>query len=205
MTTWNVISPNNESMLFNRLDKLYQSLENPMQHAGDCPASLKILEDINSELQSLLDDIRQAHGHYAESLSTRRAMQHWLAPDREAPSAAIAMYLNDQFDFYREIVADMMAAFTGSERNRCVSFALSVDELLFMIRLLLEEQLMETQALKPIFLFLSRYARTIGTASLSYESLRKKYSRTNPAARQHVGRILAKLASRAEQYEGKRP
>lgn len=188
-------------MLFNRLDKLYQSLENPRQHAHDLPSSLQILEDINSELQALLDDICQAHSQYADSIHTRRAMQHWLAPAQDAPPAAIAMYLGDQFDFYRGIIEEMMAAFTGSERARCVSFALSVDELLFVIRLLLEERLMETKALKPVFLFLSRYARTAGSASLSYESLRKKYSRSSPAARQHVGRILAQLVTKAQQYE----
>lgn len=172
-----------------------------MQQARDIPGCLRILEEINTELQAMLEDIHQAHSQYEEKTRTRKAMQQWMKPTEDTPPAAVGMYLNDQFGFYRDLIEDMMAVFTGSERTRCVSFALSVDELLFMIRILLDEQLMGTKALKPIFLFLSRYARTTGSDTLSYESLRKKYSRSNPSARRNVRQMLAHMMARAEQYE----
>ncbi len=188
-------------MLFNRLDYLYQRIEDPLKQAIDVPTCLHILDEINAEIQEVLDNIRTTHQRYHEKTVARQAMQQWLKPSEGVPDEAIRMYLSDQIDFYQELVADMMAFFTGSERRRCVAFALSVEELLFMIRLLLEEKLMETNALKPIFLFLSRYASTTGSATLSYESLRKKYSGINPTAKRNVKRLLANMMGRVERYE----
>ncbi|WP_257667198.1 hypothetical protein [Parapedobacter tibetensis] len=158
------------------------------------------MSTLNQRIRSLLEQIGQKQSVMIDRLDTREMLQNALKPMAGMPPQAWQMYANDQLAFYQDLVADMMAFFTGNDQGRCVAFALTVEELLFMIRLLLDEHIMDTRALKPIFLFLSRYASTSGSATLSYESLRKKYSRTGPAAHSKVRDTLLNMIGRIDQY-----
>ncbi len=184
-------------MIFNKLEYLSLQIDNAIGMSNKEVGSALQLQLMNDTISEVLDAVSTQQRQFESRLATRRQLQAVLAPEHDMPSEAKQMYVEDQLAFYRQLIGEMLTFFTGSEQGRCVSFSLTVEELLFFIRLLLEEKVMEAGALKPIFLFLSKHARTVGSDALSYESLRKKYSGVQAGAKRRVSELLSSLAKRA--------
>ena len=158
------------------------------------------LQRVNGAISAVLAAVVARQQEFENRLTLRKQLQEVFGAESDMSAGARRMYVEDQLAFYRQLIGEMLTFFTGSEHGRCVSFSLTVEELLFFIRLLLEEKVMDAGALKPIFLFLSRHARTVGSGTLSYESLRKKYSGVQIGAKRRVGELLSSLAQRVEQH-----
>ncbi|PPK99500.1 hypothetical protein [Parapedobacter indicus] len=187
-------------MVFSKLEQLSLQVEGGVGLAGDVQNFLEQLQHINGGISEMLEAVVARQQEFENRLAIRRQLQEVFGSGNEMPAGARRMYVEDQLAFYRQLIGEMLAFFTGSEHGRCVSFSLTVEELLFFIRLLLEEKVMDAGALKPIFLFLSRHARTAGSGTLSYESLRKKYSGVQLGAKRRVGELLLRLVQRAERH-----
>jgi len=188
-------------MLFNKLEQLMVQLDGLVADPDKALTILQRADQVNAEVAAALEAIEQSRTRFQERLFARRQLQEAIGMDARMPHAARRMLAADQLAFYTELLRDMLLFFTGSERGRCVSFNLTVEELLFFIRLLLEEKVMDVETLKSVFLFLSRHARTTGSESLSYESLRKKYSGVGNNAKNKVEALLARLGARAAHHE----
>lgn len=187
-------------MLLSKLEQLALRAARLADCPGDAGDLRDISEQLNEGLQALMLDMANQQQRFAERLSTRIQLQAAIGFGEGAPSSARKMHAADQQAFYNQLLGEMLQFITGSDQGRCVSFELSVEELLFFIRLLLEEKIMDVGALKFIFLFLSRHARTPGSEMLSYESLRKKYSGVQLGAKRRVGELLANLMRRVERH-----
>lgn len=186
-------------MILNSLEQLAADVDRLADGAGAAADIGSRAERLNDGLEETLEAIAARHRQIAERLALRRQLQAAVGFDKEMPTGVRQMLATDQQAFYRQLLGEMLQFFTGSEQGRCVSFGISVEELLFFIRLLLDEKVMDVGALKSIFLFLSRHAQTPGSEALSYESLRKKYSSVGRAPRERVQRLLVRLADRAGQ------
>ncbi|GGG96575.1 hypothetical protein GCM10007415_34730 [Parapedobacter pyrenivorans] len=186
---------------------LLHKLENIGQQVDVVRRRLENTADLNDDITALnsmsynaLSELGERYQRLGDSLNARRNLQEAIQPALELPIEARRMYVLDQLSFYERFVSEMMTFLTGSDYGRCISFSLSVEELLFFLRLVLEEQVMDAGALKPIFLFLSRHARTSGSDTLSYESLRKKYSAVGEGAKKRVAALMANLTDRAAHH-----
>lgn len=187
-------------MILSRLEQLVQYAERLADSQGNVDDLRTSSAQLNEQLEAMMREMASQHEQFAERLSTRVQLQAAIGFKEDAPSDVRRMYAADQQAFYSQLLGEMLQFFTGSNQGRCVSFGLSVEELLFFIRLLLEERVMDVGTLKGIFLFLSRHARTPGSDMLSYESLRKKYSSVQMGAKRRVGELLTYLAQRAEHH-----
>jgi len=61
-----------------------------------------------------------------------------------------------------------------------------------------EEGVVQTATLRPVFRYLSRYARTERYSWLSYESLKKRYSMRHDDACKNVKKLLERLIRRID-------
>jgi len=186
-------------MLVNKLEQLALQLDSVADNPERRITVLQQVPTINSTVDDVLRTVEARHAQFSDRLLARQQLQAAIGADIDMPAAAKEMLATDQLAFYAELLGDMLYFFTGSERGRCVAFNLTVEELLFFVRLLLEEKVMDVETLKAVFLFLSRHARTSGSETLSYESLRKKYSNVGQNAKERVAALVERLARRAAQ------
>src|SRR5690606_22092211 len=149
-------------MILSRLEQLVQYAERLADSQGNVDDLRTSSAQLNEQLEAMMREMASQHEQFAERLSTRVQLQAAIGFKEDAPSDVRRMYAADQQAFYSQLLGEMLQFFTGSNQGRCVSFGLSVEELLFFIRLLLEERVMDVGTLKGIFLFLSRHARTPG-------------------------------------------
>ncbi|MBK1439700.1 hypothetical protein JHJ32_06875 [Parapedobacter sp. ISTM3] len=152
----------------------------------------------NAQVQALLDDWDGQQQRCRQQLIARAAL-HGMVGQAEFPSAGAAgMYHEDQRQWYRHFLGELQQYVIGGAEERCLRVSVTVVEVLFLLRLFVEEGVIEVRQLKPVFKALSRYMATPHQERLSYESIRKKYSTAPGEARVKVSRLLERLLNRAK-------
>lgn len=157
------------------------------------------LQTINKQIDQLLAEAMGRLDHLKAELTLRSELQQILQKAGLEGKASAQMLWDDQMNFYLNWMGKAQAYFSD-ETDTYVSFSLTVIELLFLLRLLMEEGVLKTETLQPVFLFISKYAGTQQQRVLSFSSLQKKYSTHHQSARNQVRKLLLQMIARIDQY-----
>ena len=129
-------------MIFSKLEYILLQIDNTAASRDGVVDSAQQLQRMNEMIGDVLDMVKTRQRLFETRLDARRQLQAVFGPEHDMPDEAKGMYMEDQLVFYRQLLAEILTFFTGSGQGRCVSFSLTVEELLFFIRLLLEEKVM---------------------------------------------------------------
>ncbi|SEK53536.1 hypothetical protein [Parapedobacter koreensis] len=152
----------------------------------------------NAQVQALLEDLDGQQQRCRQQLMARAALHDMVGQAAFPSVGAAGMYHEDQRQWYRHFLGDLQQYISGGVEGRCLRVSITVVEVLFLLRLFVEEGVIEVRQLKPVFKTLSRYMATPHQERLSYESIRKKYSIAPGEARVKVRRLLERLLNRAK-------
>src|SRR5690606_2710789 len=104
------------------LEYLSLQIDNAIGMSNKEVGSALQLQLMNDTISDVLDAVSTQQRQFESRLATRRQLQAVLAPEHDMPNEAKQMYVEDQLAFYRQLIGEMLAFFTGSEQGRCVSF-----------------------------------------------------------------------------------
>ena len=156
-----------------------------------------VLESYNESLHAFLENLERLLQHLRDDLAARQALQRTMNKTVMAEGAA-QMFWQDQLHFYSQWLKTIDRQFYD-DQDRC-ALRVTVKELLWLLRLLNDEQLIASHQLKQLFQFISLHMRTEKQELLSYESLRKKYSQLDVEVLRNVKTLLNTLLKRTNHY-----
>src|SRR5690606_10377475 len=107
------------------------------EDAADVTEVKRQSEQLNERLETLMQELANRQQQLAARLSARKQLQTAIGFDKDMSLGARKMFAADQQAFYQQLLGEMFQFFTGSDQGRCMSLSLSVEELLFFVRLLL--------------------------------------------------------------------
>lgn len=152
---------------------------------------------LNADLRGVLGNLHGQAEEWGWELDAREALQARLVDAPEQPDRIRRLWLAEQRDFYLGLV-DRMERYLRHDESAAVTFALTAQEILLLVRLLVETGVIRTDTLRPIFRYLSYYGSTERYGSLSFESLKKRYSLRHEGARKQIRKLLLNMIERID-------
>lgn len=181
----------NHHYKFLQLRKQLQQVASIPVESGDTivqifEAGIRHLEDFTNYLADQVRLLKERHqmNLYFTTATTDGPVQSHFFKDQ-------LTFLKDWFSDFEQVVFQ--------HADRC-QLNLSVREVLYLIRLLRDAELLETEELKYTYRFLGDNFRTAQQEYLSVESLRKKYSQLDKRIMHNTTALLARLAELNKSY-----
>ncbi|SEN21235.1 hypothetical protein SAMN05216436_11326 [bacterium A37T11] len=185
-------------MLIKKLHKLGRDIE--LLSSGGAGESWNhaALLDINERIHQLLSEATEHLEQLNEQLKSRKELQELLMQLKHKQAKTRTMLWQEQVSFYQDMITEIQEHFK-KEENAYITISLTTLEILFLIRLFLEEEIIQADSLQPIFRFLSSYTGTLQHSRLSFESLKKRYS-SSTAVNKKVKQLLQRMITRIDKY-----
>lgn len=184
-------------MLRDKLDKILKEVFDLAPPPEFSKWDSSMFDKLNTHLLLLLDGAADRLGSFRKRVEVRRGMQELYKGVGDIDPAIKLEIWREQRDFYPELIHEIQHCI-GKDEHSKVKFSLTVAELLYLLRLFIESNIIQTDTLRPILEYLSDYTQTRKGHKLSFASLQKKYSRVEPATKQRVKRLLQSLAARVD-------
>lgn len=182
-------------MLRDKLEQLLEEIGRLDPPAESTTWDASTFDRLNKRLMTILDGAADRLGDFRVRLEVRKGLQALYDRVEDIEPAVAREIWREQHDFYPQLIGDIRRCI-GDEQASLVTFSITVAELLYLLRLFIDNGIVETDALRPIFEFFSDHVQTRQGRKLSFASLQKKYSRVEPATKQRVKRLLLDLAMR---------
>ncbi|HWK98925.1 MAG TPA: hypothetical protein VNQ55_03220 [Parapedobacter sp.] len=180
-------------MLRDNLEQLLEEIGRLDPPAESTTWDASTFDRFNKRLMTILDGAADRLGGFRDRLEVRKGLQALYNRVDDIEPAVAREIWREQYGFYPQLI-DEICRCMGDEQSSVVTFSLTVAELLYLLRLLIDKGIVRTDALRPIFEFFSDHVQTRQGRKLSFASLQKKYSRVEPATKQRVKRLLLDLA-----------
>ncbi len=156
------------------------------------------LERLNADLHRVIAEAAGQLEEWNVELDAREELQRRMLAALPESDRIRELWWNEQRTFYTDLLERMYAYFNYDE-TAVVTFSINALEVLLLVRLLVEEGVLRTETLQPIFRYLSRYGRTERYDKLSSDSLKKRYSLRHDGSRKKVKQLLLNLVRRIDQ------
>lgn len=185
-------------MVSNQLDDISREIERVWRTDSEAANwDEPTLNRLNDRLRKLLAELAAELEKWQLELEARQELQQRILSGLPPTERVQKLWWREQRIFYADLVA-RMDLYLHYDEAASVTFSLTALEMLSLVRLLIEEGVIQTESLRPVFRYLSRYARTERHSHLSYESLKKRYSLRHNGARTKVKQILMNMIKRID-------
>ncbi|MEC3879743.1 hypothetical protein [Parapedobacter sp. 10938] len=185
-------------MLSTQLDKTRKELERMQrQTQGGDRWSRQALDRLNGALRQVLADVGMQVRHWQHELEAREELQARLLDAPSSSKQTQQLWWDEQLDFYDGLIGRIDRSLCFNEDAR-VTVSLNAQEILLLVRLMVEEGIIHTETLRPIFRYLSQYVGTHTHRRLSFDSLKKRYSLRHVGADKHVRQRLLNMLKRLD-------
>lgn len=155
------------------------------------------LNSLNASLRGVIEEAADQLEEWNMELRAREELQQRILAALPESARIKELWWNDQRAFYAELL-ERMDTYLNYDDTAAVTFSINALEMLFLVRLLIEEGVLKTQTLQPVFRYLSRYGRTERHNKLSFDSLKKRYSMQHEGSRKKVKQLLMNLIRRID-------
>lgn len=156
------------------------------------------LERLNADLHRVIAEATGQLEEWNVELGAREELQQRILSALPESDRIKELWWNEQRTFYTDLL-ERMDTYVNYDETAVVTFSINALEVLFLIRLLVEEGVLRTETLRPIFRYLSRYGHTERYNKLSFDSLKKRYSLHHEQSRKKVKQLLMNLIRRIDQ------
>lgn len=184
------------------LQKSYQDLWSTFLHlhGHDIPQQEQKarLAHFNKEILEFSVQFEQFLQQLFQEITIRADMQEAIDISL-LKSEAYEAFFKDQLQFYRQWLNQFDQLLTHAS-GKC-TMGLTSRQVLLFLRLARDMELLSEKQLKPYFYFLSANFRTTYQESLSYESIRKKYSQLDERTLKDVEHLLEKMLIKLSAYK----
>ncbi|WP_257670470.1 hypothetical protein [Parapedobacter tibetensis] len=182
-----------------QLDRISREIERVWDtDRGAIPWDETTLRRLNDGLSDLIAETDSQLEEWQLEVDARQELQQRILCALPEAERMKRLWWNEQHAFYADLVERMDRHFNYDE-SASVTFSMTTLEVLFLVRLLIEEGVIQTETLRPVFRYLSRYGHTERHSKLSYDSLKKRYSLRHEGSRKKVKQILMNLIRRIDQ------
>lgn len=151
-----------------------------------------VLQKGNADIQEKLSEAVRQLEDWKRQLDARRRLQQLLANTLPEDDDTRLMWWHEQVFFYESLIGQVEAYFT-EDNTGYLTLSLTALELLFLARLSIEVGVVKADSLQTVFKSLSKCFGTEKQGSLSYESLKKRYSVHHEGARKNIKHILTNM------------
>lgn len=192
-------SENNDVVLLSgQLDKISKQVAQlaDQPQAGNA-WDRQALEVLNEEVHRLLSGLVDQLEQWQWEVKAREELQTRLLDQPPHSERITALWWDEQITFYQGLIERIDHAMRYDEDAR-ITVSLRAQELLLLIKLLVEEGVVQTKTLTPIFRHLSRYFGTARYSNLSFDSLKKRYSLRHENTRKEVKQLLNNMIKRID-------
>lgn len=155
------------------------------------------LKSLNADLRGLITETADQLEEWNVELRAREELQQRILSTLPESNRIRELWWKDQRAFYTDFLERMDTHFNYDE-TAVVTFSINALEILFFVRLLIEEGIIRTDTLRPVFRYLSRYGNTERYSKLSFDSLKKRYSLRHDGSRKNVKQLLLNLIRRID-------
>ncbi|MFD2556579.1 MULTISPECIES: hypothetical protein [Sphingobacterium] len=184
------------------LQKSYQELWSAFLHlqGHDIPQEEQKtrLAHFNKEILEFSAQFEQFLQQLFQEITVRAGMQEAIDLSL-LKSEAYEAFFKDQLQFYRQWLNHFDQLLTHAS-GKC-TMGLTSRQVLLFLRLARDMELLSEKQLKPYFYFLRANFRTTYQESLSYESIRKKYSQLDERTLKDVKHLLEKMLIKLSAYK----
>lgn len=185
-------------LLSTQLDKTRKELERIQRQAqGGDLWNRQALGRLNGPLRQALADVGTQARHWQQELDAREELQARLLANPSASKQTQRLWWDEQLDFYDGLMDRIDRSLCFNEEAQ-VTVALNAQEILLLVRLMVEEGIIHIETLRPIFRHLSQYVGTPKHRRLSFESLKKRYSLRHAGAEKQVKQRLLNMLKRLD-------
>ncbi|MBL1411006.1 hypothetical protein [Sphingobacterium faecale] len=171
-----------------------------LQNEGAAIDREKELLAFNGQIMEFMAALRQCCSDMQEQIDVRVELQDAVKLSG-IKQAAYESFFQDQITFYRQWLSGF-AELVHTDKGKC-TVGLTVRQILLLLRLARDTGILAEQQLKPYFYFLQTSFRTNAQDSLSYESLRKKYSELDRYTIINLRRLLEEMLVQLKRYQDK--
>lgn len=157
----------------------------------------QVLQRLNADLCGIVAEAADQLEEWNLELAARGELQRRILSALPESDRIKELWWNEQRAFYTDVLERMDRYFNYDE-TAAVTFSINALEVLLLVRLLIEEGVIRTETLRPVFRYLSRYGHTERYNKLSFDSLKKRYSLHHDESRKKVKQLLMNLLKRID-------
>src|SRR5690606_11492673 len=182
------------------LDKTRKELERIQRQTQDGDLwNRQALDRLNGPLRQVLADVGTQARHWQQELDAREELQARLLDTPSSSKQTQQLWWDEQLAFYHELIDRIDQSLCFNEDAR-ITVSLNAQEILLLVRLMVEEGIIHTETLRPIFRYLSQYVGTHTHRRLSFDSLKKRYSLRHAGAEKRVKQCLLNMLKHLDNH-----
>lgn len=169
-----------------------------LQEESEGADRMKKLKKFNTQLSDFVKQVIQFIQDMQEQIQNRKKLQEIIEGAQVQPQTYEGFY-KDQISFYRNCL-NQFGQIKIQTRDKC-TMALTAKQVLLLLRLARDTNILTEKQLKPYFYFLQTNFKTESQETLSYESLRKKYSQLDKSTITQVKNMLEAMLRILKHYQ----
>ncbi|SEL24144.1 hypothetical protein [Parapedobacter koreensis] len=186
-------------MVSKHLDRINREVERIWKSNGGAECwDVHALDSLNAGFHGLIAETAGQLEEWNVELGAREELQQRILSALPESDRIKELWWNEQRAFYTDLL-ERMDTYFNYDDTAVVTFSINALEILFLVRLLIEEGVLQTETLQPVFRYLSRYGHTERYSKLSFDSLKKRYSLRHDGSRKKVKQILTNMIKRIDQ------
>ena len=185
-------------MLLYELRKIESEIDKAATENKMGAEAYAVLQKGNASLEKQLSEVSHQLEEWKRQLDARRELQRLLGDTLPSDDYIRSMWWQEQSHFYEQLIGQIESYFK-EENTGYITISLTALELLFIVRLSIDEGIMKADSLQTVFRSLSTTIGTEKQGLLSAESLKKRYSMWHEGSRKRIKQLLLNLIRRIDQ------